>query len=176
MQHTGPPVSFGNDDVAAAALDTGVVVVDRSHWGRLRICGDDRLKFLHGQSTADFLSLQPGSGCRTVGLSASVGIILFLLPVSACLRRAWQRISGLLQVFVNRNGRTIDLATCLVQGSGITVIVSPSRRVMIRDRLEQYIFFGDKVSFGIRVGPTEHSTHPIACAPHDGQHVHVMRM
>jgi glycine cleavage system aminomethyltransferase T len=66
LQETSVPVSFGDDEGAATALENGVVVVDRSHWGRLRISGDDRLRFLHGQSTADFLSLQPGTGCRTV--------------------------------------------------------------------------------------------------------------
>lgn len=50
-----------------------------------------------------------------------------------------------LQVFVNRHGRIIDLASCLVQRSSVMVIVSPSRRKVLRDRLEQYIFFGDKV-------------------------------
>ena len=44
----------------------GVVLVDRSHWGRLRVSGADRLKFLHGQSTAHFLGLQPGQGMDTV--------------------------------------------------------------------------------------------------------------
>jgi len=66
MQKSGVPVSFGNDGEAAAALDAGVIVVDRTHWGRLRVSGDDRQKFLHGQSTADILSLQAGTGCRTV--------------------------------------------------------------------------------------------------------------
>ncbi|EIE25315.1 Aminomethyltransferase folate-binding domain-containing protein [Coccomyxa subellipsoidea C-169] len=113
FEGTSIPVSFGNDEAAGAALENGVVIVDRTHWGRLRVSGDDRLKFLHGQSTADFLALQPGTGCRTV--------------------------------FVNRNGRTIDLASCLVQGSSIMVIVSPLKRTAIKDRLEQYIFFGDKV-------------------------------
>jgi len=45
----------------------GAVLVDRSRWGRIRVSGDDRLKFLHGQSTADFLSLAPGQGTDTVG-------------------------------------------------------------------------------------------------------------
>jgi hypothetical protein len=41
------------------------VVVDRSHWGRLRLAGDDRLAFLHGQSTNDINALTPGTGCDT---------------------------------------------------------------------------------------------------------------
>ncbi len=44
----------------------GVVLVDRSHWGRIRVSGADRLKFLHGQSTAEFLGQQPGQGLDTV--------------------------------------------------------------------------------------------------------------
>lgn len=44
------------------------VVADRSHWGRLRLGGEGRLAFLHGQSTADIAALQPGSGCDTVGV------------------------------------------------------------------------------------------------------------
>ena len=43
-----------------------MVLVDRSHWGRLRVSGADRLKFLHGQSTAHFTGLQPGQGVDTV--------------------------------------------------------------------------------------------------------------
>ncbi len=50
-----------------------------------------------------------------------------------------------MQVFVTRTGRIIDLATCLVQDSSVLAIVSPSRRQVVKDRLEQYIFFGDKV-------------------------------
>ena len=50
-----------------------------------------------------------------------------------------------MQVFVTRTGRTIDLATCLIQGSSVLAIVSHSRRKPLKDRLEQYIFFGDKV-------------------------------
>lgn len=59
-------MSFGNDAEALGALESGVVIVDRKHWGRLRVAGEDRLAFLHGQSTADFLSMQPGRGCSTV--------------------------------------------------------------------------------------------------------------
>lgn len=63
----GITVSFGNDPEALEALDSDVVIVDHKHWGRLRVSGEDRLKFLHGQSTADFLAMQPGTGCTTVG-------------------------------------------------------------------------------------------------------------
>ncbi len=62
----GIPVSFGNDAEALEALDGGVVIVDHKHWGRLRVAGEDRLNFLHGQSTGDFLAMRPGSGCFTV--------------------------------------------------------------------------------------------------------------
>lgn len=60
------PSTFGNNSRAFDALNNnGVVLVDRSHFGRLRFSGDDRLSFLHGQSTADISSLTQGTGTET---------------------------------------------------------------------------------------------------------------
>ncbi|CAL1385535.1 unnamed protein product [Linum trigynum] len=58
--------TFGNDDEALDAFDNGVVVSDLSHFGRIRVSGDDRIQFLHNQSTANFECLQQGQGCDTV--------------------------------------------------------------------------------------------------------------
>lgn len=62
----GVPVTFGNDGYALEALEGGVALIDRSHWGRLRLSGPDRLTFLHSQTTADLASLAPGTGADTV--------------------------------------------------------------------------------------------------------------
>ena len=151
--------TYGNDEDAAAALREGVAIVDHSHWGRLRVTGDDRLTFLHGQSTADMKSLRQGSGSQTVRCRSCI-ILGALFPgwktSLPCIVWESERVNAthcwrsmmtylLSQVFVNRTGRTIDLATCLVQGNSVLVILSPSRRTVVKDRLEQYIFFGDKV-------------------------------
>ncbi|CAA7029647.1 unnamed protein product [Microthlaspi erraticum] len=58
--------SFDNDDEALDAFDNGVVVVDLSHFGRIRVSGDDRAHFLHNQTTANFECLGEGEGCDTV--------------------------------------------------------------------------------------------------------------
>lgn len=42
------------------------MLVDRSHWGRLRVAGSGQLEFLHGQTTADINKLTPGQGTQTV--------------------------------------------------------------------------------------------------------------
>ena len=34
------PLTFSNTRQAIAALESGVVLVDRSHWGRVRIAGE----------------------------------------------------------------------------------------------------------------------------------------
>ncbi|MDY7008427.1 MAG: folate-binding protein [Cyanobacteriota bacterium] len=60
------PVSFGNDTQAIEATKQGVAVYDRSHWGLIHISDDDRLRFLHNQSTNNFNILKPGEGCETV--------------------------------------------------------------------------------------------------------------
>eukprot|EP00262_Sarcandra_glabra_P007525 TRINITY_DN20393_c0_g1_i1.p1 TRINITY_DN20393_c0_g1~~TRINITY_DN20393_c0_g1_i1.p1 ORF type:complete len:418 (-),score=44.94 TRINITY_DN20393_c0_g1_i1:108-1361(-) len=62
----GNAESFGNDDVAINAANDGVVVVDLTHFGRIRVTGEDRIQFLHNQSTANFECLHEGQGCDTV--------------------------------------------------------------------------------------------------------------
>ena len=42
-------------------------------------------------------------------------------------------------------GRTLDLVTCLVSGSGVLLIVSPSQTVPLAQRLQKFILFGDEV-------------------------------
>lgn len=69
------PLSFGNEAMALPALQAGVALVDRSHWGRVQVAGDDRLRFLHNQSTNDFQSLKPGQGCDTVFVTSTARTI-----------------------------------------------------------------------------------------------------
>ncbi|TVP64606.1 MAG: folate-binding protein [Nodularia sp. (in: Bacteria)] len=63
------------DAAAIQAATAGVAVCDRSHWGRIRVSDDDRLRFLHNQSTNDFQSLKPGQGCDTVMVSSTARTI-----------------------------------------------------------------------------------------------------
>ncbi len=69
------PVSFGNDAIALKAIQTGVVLCDRSHWGRLRLSDADCKTFLHNQSTNDFNTRQPGEGCDTVFVTSTARTI-----------------------------------------------------------------------------------------------------
>lgn len=73
--HPSVPLSFGNDSEAYAALTSGVVLVDHSHWGLIQITDADRLRFLHNQTTNDFLKLQPGQGCDTVFVTSTARTI-----------------------------------------------------------------------------------------------------
>lgn len=69
------PISFGNDQQAIQAAREDVALVDRSHWGRLQVSGQDRLIFLHNQSTNDFKRLKPGDGCDTVFVTPTARVI-----------------------------------------------------------------------------------------------------
>ncbi|NEQ36941.1 MAG: folate-binding protein YgfZ [Okeania sp. SIO3I5] len=69
------PVSFGNDTQAIEATKQGVALYDRSHWGLIQISDDDRLRFLHNQSTNNFNILQPGQGCETVFITPTARTI-----------------------------------------------------------------------------------------------------
>ncbi|MEM6612369.1 MAG: folate-binding protein [Cyanobacteria bacterium P01_C01_bin.72] len=67
----GVVLSFGNDDRALAAINDGVAICDRSHWGLLKITGSERLRYLHNQSTNNLEKLQPGQGCDTVFITST---------------------------------------------------------------------------------------------------------
>jgi tRNA-modifying protein YgfZ len=75
------PASFGNDELALAAVEQGAIVIDRSHWGQLLVTDADRLRFLHNQSTADFNSLKPGASCNTVFVNSTGRTIDLALAV-----------------------------------------------------------------------------------------------
>jgi folate-binding protein YgfZ len=76
----GYPLRFGQEPPPPALLDTGMILFDRTHWGRLRLQGADRIRYLHNQSTNDIQSLRVGQGCDTV-LVNSTGRTLDLTTV-----------------------------------------------------------------------------------------------
>ncbi|MGF1498818.1 MAG: YgfZ/GcvT domain-containing protein [Elainellaceae cyanobacterium] len=69
------PEEFGNEAIARDAVQSGVAVCDRSHWGRIEVGDADRIRFLHNQSTNDFQSLKPGQGCETVFVTSTARTI-----------------------------------------------------------------------------------------------------
>ncbi|KAJ0077869.1 hypothetical protein Patl1_36855 [Pistacia atlantica] len=80
VSENGIVETFGNDDEALDAVENGVAVVDLSHFGRIRgtffpVSGDDRIQFLHNQSTANFENLQEGQGCDTVFITPTARTI-----------------------------------------------------------------------------------------------------
>ncbi|MGI2903802.1 YgfZ/GcvT domain-containing protein [Tolypothrix sp. VBCCA 56010] len=64
-----------NDAVAIQAAQDSVAVCDRSHSGITRVSDDDRIRFLHNQTTNDFQSLKPGQGCDTVMVTSTARTI-----------------------------------------------------------------------------------------------------
>jgi folate-binding protein YgfZ len=64
-------LSFGNDHQALKAVETGVALYDRSHWGLLQLKGDERQQFLHNQTTNNINNLKPGQGCDTVFVTST---------------------------------------------------------------------------------------------------------
>jgi folate-binding protein YgfZ len=69
------PDNSNLDRMALQAAQNGTIIYDRTHWGRLRVRGDDRLRFLHNQSTNDFQSLKPGQSRETVFVTSTARTI-----------------------------------------------------------------------------------------------------
>ena len=71
FDEAGVVLGFEDDDRAIAAINNGVAICDRSHWGLFKITGEDRLRYLHNQSTNDFEKLKPGEGGDTVFVTST---------------------------------------------------------------------------------------------------------
>jgi tRNA-modifying protein YgfZ len=69
------PVSFGNDVEVLENWEGRVLLVDRTHWGKILVKDSDRLPFLHNQSSNDLKILKPGQGCDTVFLTSTARTI-----------------------------------------------------------------------------------------------------
>lgn len=68
------PATFGSA-AGLEAVETGVALFDRSHWGVLQMSGGDRLRFIHNQTTNTFTQRQPGEGCDTVFVTSTARTI-----------------------------------------------------------------------------------------------------
>lgn len=75
LSDEGEAITYGNDEEAIEAALTSAAVFDMSHFGRIRVTGNDRIRFLHNQSTANFEALKPGQGCDTVFVSPTARTI-----------------------------------------------------------------------------------------------------
>lgn len=73
------PLHYGQPLVEYQMMHDRVVVLDRSHEGRLSVRGPDRHAFLHRMSTNSITSLSEGQGCVT----------LFLTPQGRIIERAF---------------------------------------------------------------------------------------
>ncbi len=51
--------------------ETQSLVFDRSHWGRIRLTGADRVRFLHNQTTHNIEQLSAGQGCNSVFVTST---------------------------------------------------------------------------------------------------------
>lgn len=56
------PLHYGNAQAEHTAVRHGVGIADLSHRGRLRVTGDDRVKWLQSVISNDILPLKPGQG------------------------------------------------------------------------------------------------------------------
>ncbi|KAG9457224.1 hypothetical protein H6P81_001732 [Aristolochia fimbriata] len=120
----GSVETFGNDDLALNTAYEGVVVADLTHFGRIRVTGNDRIQFLHNQSTANFESYSEGEGCDTVFVNPTArtidivhawimknSIVLILSPITC------RRITEMLNKYVFMTDKVkihdITSETCL---------------------------------------------------------------
>jgi folate-binding protein YgfZ len=54
---------------------TKVLLYDRSHWGRIQLTGEDRVRFLHNQSSNNLQARKPGECCDTTFITSTARTI-----------------------------------------------------------------------------------------------------
>jgi glycine cleavage system T protein len=83
------PAHYGNPLAEHAAVRAGVGLADLSHRGKLRVTGDDRVKWLQSVIANDILPLTPGTGLRSAFLTHKGKVLsyfrVYLLPDSLML-------------------------------------------------------------------------------------------
>jgi len=52
-------------------IKNSLALIDRSNFGLLKVTGDDKLRFLHNQTTNDIQGLKVGEGCDTVFVNST---------------------------------------------------------------------------------------------------------
>jgi tRNA-modifying protein YgfZ len=118
-------LSFNNETAAFNAVPDGVVLCDRACWGLLEFTGEDRLRYLHNQSTNDFESLQSGRGCDTV----------FVTPTARTLDLAMAYVTDdavLVIVSPNRRQQLIQW---------LNKFIFPFDKVKLNDISAEYVIF-----------------------------------
>ncbi|MBE2269060.1 MAG: aminomethyl transferase family protein [Anaerolinea sp.] len=75
LANDGIPLHFGDQAREYHAALEAAVLMDRSHEGRLRLSGQDRLNIMHRISTNDLLSLEIGHGRPTVFTNPNARIL-----------------------------------------------------------------------------------------------------
>ncbi|MCY7407978.1 MAG: folate-binding protein [Alkalinema sp. CAN_BIN05] len=75
VDHDNIAVTFNNDEIAYESARSGVALHDQSHWNRIEVSDQNRLDFLHNQSTNGFKLLKPGETCDTTFLTSTARTI-----------------------------------------------------------------------------------------------------
>ncbi|MGH2541148.1 MAG: YgfZ/GcvT domain-containing protein, partial [Ardenticatenaceae bacterium] len=71
----GCPRANPKSDGARRAYEEGTALVDRSHWGLIRLTGSTREAFLHNQTTADFERARAGEVVEAVVVTSTARVI-----------------------------------------------------------------------------------------------------
>jgi len=65
------PLTFNHDSFSITKVFDGALMCDRTSCGIIEITGDDRLSFIHNQTTNKIQSLKSGEGCYTVFVNST---------------------------------------------------------------------------------------------------------
>ncbi|CAM9134422.1 unnamed protein product [Ectocarpus fasciculatus] len=94
-------------DAVASAAASGTLLVDKSHWGIIRVEGEDRLRFLHSQGTNAFEGAKAGqvvATCFTNNIGRVVdfceGVVLDDSVWLISSPHRWQTLLGTMDKFI----------------------------------------------------------------------------
>lgn len=71
LENQSIPLTFGNNELAISTIENGCIVCDRSHWGLISLRGQDKIRFLHNQTTNNIEGLKPSRGCDTIFVNST---------------------------------------------------------------------------------------------------------